>query len=124
MRITAKLLMIGLIVSAVATVGYAKGTNEAKGTDEPGAAATTTHLYLDIHRNMHGLTPEGLAQAHKNDLSVQGKYGVKFVDYWYDAKEGTVFCLAEAPSAEAMKAVHLEANGIVADETLQVREGH
>ena len=82
------------------------------------------NLYLDIHRNMEGLTPEGLMAAHKNDLKTQGKYGVKYITYWYNEKEGAVFCLAEGPSAEAVKAVHKEANGIVADEIVQVREGH
>jgi len=113
MRIAAKLFLIGLIMSASVLVGFAEGTG-----------AATTHLYLDIHRNMHGLTAEGLATAHANDLKVEGKYGVKFQKYWYDAKTGTVFCLAEAPSAEAMQKVHREANGIFADETIQVSEGH
>jgi hypothetical protein len=80
-------------------------------------------LYMDIHRNMTGLTPEGLAEAHKKDLEVQGKHGVNFVNYWYNKSDGTVFCLCEAPNKEAAAAVHKEAHGGVADEIIEVKAG-
>ena len=34
-------------------------------------------LYMDIHRNVEGLTPEAVAEAHKKDLEVQDEYGVR-----------------------------------------------
>jgi len=34
-----------------------------------------------------------------------------------------VFCLVEAPSADAAHAVHREAHGLVADEITEVRPG-
>jgi hypothetical protein len=34
-----------------------------------------------------------------------------------------VFCLVEAPSAEAAATVHKEAHGLLADEIFQVQEG-
>ncbi|MGH3057026.1 MAG: nickel-binding protein [Gaiellaceae bacterium] len=34
-----------------------------------------------------------------------------------------MFCLVEAPSAEAAMAVHREAHGLIADEIYQVSEG-
>ena len=80
-------------------------------------------LFMDIHRNMTGLTPEGLAEAHKKDLEVQGKHGVNFVNYWYNEADGTIFCLCEAPSMEAAAAVHKEAHGGVADEIIEVKTG-
>jgi hypothetical protein len=70
-------------------------------------------LYLDTHNKIPGLTAEAVAQAHAADLAVQGKYGVT----------GKVFCLAEAPSAEAAIAVHREAHGLLADEVTEVKEG-
>jgi hypothetical protein len=82
------------------------------------------HLYMDIHKNLSGLTVEAAADAHKKDLEVQGKYGVNYLKYWYDEGTGTVFCLVEAPSKEAAAAVHKEANDIVADEVIEVKEGH
>ena len=80
-------------------------------------------LYMDIHRNVEGLTPEAVAEAHKKDLEVQDEYGVKYHRYWYNDETGEVFCLAEAPSKEATEAVHREAHGLTADEIIEVREG-
>jgi hypothetical protein len=36
-------------------------------------------LYMDIHKNVKGLTPEKLAGAHQKDLEVQTKHGVKYL---------------------------------------------
>ncbi len=80
-------------------------------------------LYMDIHRYVAGLTPEAVAEAHRKDLKVQEKHGVKILQYWYNEGEGTVFCLCEAPNKEAANAVHREAHGLVADEIIEVREG-
>lgn len=80
-------------------------------------------LYLDIHKNVKGLTSEGVAQAHQKDVEVQGKHGVRFVNYWYNEEAGSVFCLCEAPNREAAEAVHREAHGGVADEIIEVTEG-
>jgi len=80
-------------------------------------------LYMDIHKHVNGLTPEAVAEAHRKDLKVQEKHGVKFLQYWYNEGEGTVFCLCEAPNKEAANAVHREAHGLVADEIIEVREG-
>ena len=80
-------------------------------------------LYMDIHKNVRGATPEKLADAHRKDLEVQDKYGVKYLKYWYNEGEGTVFCLCEAPNKEAAQAVHREAHGGVADEVIEVEEG-
>jgi len=80
-------------------------------------------LYLDIHKDVDGLTADAVFDAHKRDLEVQGKHDVKYLRYWFNEKEGTVFCLVEAPSKEAAEAVHLEANGLAADEIVEVHEG-
>lgn len=80
-------------------------------------------LYLDVHRNLDGLTPEAVADAHARDLEVQNKHGVRYLKYWYNADAGRVFCLAEAPSREAAERVHREAHGLVPDEIIEVTEG-
>lgn len=80
-------------------------------------------LYLDSHHHVEGLTGEAVAGAHEKDLEVQGKYGVKYLRYWYNEATGKVFCLCEAPSKEAAEAVHREAHGLLADEIIEVREG-
>ena len=80
-------------------------------------------LFMDMHKNMGKLTAEALAEAHKKDLQVQGKYGVKFIDYWYNKAMGTIFCLCEAPNKEAAAAVHREAHGNIPDEVIEVEKG-
>ncbi|UCC85638.1 MAG: DUF4242 domain-containing protein [Anaerolineales bacterium] len=80
-------------------------------------------LYMDIHHKVEGLTAEAVTEAHRRDLEVQEKYGVKYLRYWYDEGTGRVFCLAEAPSKEAAEAVHREAHGLAADEIVEVKEG-
>jgi hypothetical protein len=78
---------------------------------------------MDVHDHIEGLTAEAVANAHQADLSVQGKYNVKYLRYWYDERSGKVFCLIEAPSKEAAVAVHKEAHGLVADTLVEVKEG-
>ncbi len=80
-------------------------------------------LYLDVHNHIEGLTSENAADAHRRDLEVQAKYGVKYLRYWLDEGTGKIFCLVEAPSKEAAAAVHREAHGFVADEIIEVKEG-
>jgi len=80
-------------------------------------------LYMDIHKDIDGLTTEAVAGAHEKDLEVQQKYGVKYLKYWFNEADGTVFCLVQAPSKEAAETVHREAHGLVADEIIEIKEG-
>ncbi len=80
-------------------------------------------LYLDTHTHIEGLTAEAVADAHRRDLEVQGSHGVSYLKYWFNEAEGKVYCLVEAPSAEAARAVHSGAHGLVADEIIEVQEG-
>jgi hypothetical protein len=78
-------------------------------------------LFMDIH-TLPGATIEAVAGAHQKDLEIQAQYGVKYLNYRFDASTGRVFCLAEAPSAEAATRVHREAHGLVPDEIFEVTE--
>lgn len=80
-------------------------------------------LFMDVHRNIKGLTAEAVKGAHQKDLEIQGQYGVNYVRYWFNEQDGTVFCLAEAPNREAADRVHGEAHGLRADEIIEVNEG-
>jgi hypothetical protein len=80
-------------------------------------------LFMDVHNHVEGLTAEAVNGAHERDLEVQGRYGVDYKQYWFDEASGKVFCLVEAPDAEAAAAVHREAHGLVADEITPVRQG-
>jgi hypothetical protein len=78
---------------------------------------------MDVH-SLGG--PVGIAdaeQAHAADLQTQERYGVNYLRYWVDADAGKIFCLVEAPDAEAAASVHREAHGLVADEIFPVAEG-
>lgn len=78
-------------------------------------------LYMDIHKLPEGMTLEDVAKAHAKDLEVQQKYGVEYTRYWLNEKEGKVFCLAHAPSAEAAECVHREAHGMPAEKIIEVQ---
>lgn len=77
-------------------------------------------LYMDIHE-LPGVTPEQLAEAHEGDLAVQEKYGVECRKYWANHSCGKVFCLFEAPNAEAAAQVHREAHGFMAEKIIEVQ---
>jgi hypothetical protein len=79
-------------------------------------------LYMDVHRNVVGASPEDVASAHRKDVETQRKHGVRYLRYWHDPQAGKIFCLCEAPSAEAAHAVHREAHGLVAEEIYLVEE--
>jgi hypothetical protein len=80
-------------------------------------------LYMDVHQKVEGLTADAVAGAHARDLEVQEKHGVNYLKYWFNEGSGTVFCLVDAPSAEAAAAVHQEAHGLLADDITEVTEG-
>jgi hypothetical protein len=80
-------------------------------------------LYLDVHTIDGGVSADDVADAHRRDLEEQGKHGVNYLRYWVDEKQGKVFCLVEAPDADAAATVHRDAHGLVADEIYEVREG-
>jgi len=42
---------------------------------------------------------------------IQERYDVKYLNYRVDAEAGKLFCLVEAPNADAAHAVHREAMG-------------
>lgn len=81
-------------------------------------------LYMDVHNGLpEGATATDVAEAHAADLEVQERYGVRYLNYWVDAAAGKVFCLVDAPTADAAHAVHREAHGLVADEIYPVSQG-
>lgn len=80
-------------------------------------------LFMDTHEKVDGLTADAVAGAHQKDLEVQEKHDVRYLKYWFNEDTGKVFCLVEAPTADAAAAVHREAHGLEADDITEVREG-
>ncbi|MDX6223965.1 MAG: hypothetical protein QOE64_341 [Frankiales bacterium] len=79
-------------------------------------------LYMDMHNMEGGVSVDDVAKAHEADLATQDAHEVSYKKYWVDEKAGKIFCLVEAPSAEAANTVHREAHGLVADEIFEVSE--
>lgn len=80
-------------------------------------------LYMDVHNVAGGVAINDVVNAHMADLQTQGPFDVKYLRYWVDEDRGKIFCLVEAPSADAAESVHRKAHGLVADEIYQVQEG-
>lgn len=77
-------------------------------------------LYMDVH-NLQGATEVQIDQAHAADLDEQGKYGVKYIKYWFNENHGKAFCLVDAPSPEAAQEVHRKAHGQMAQRIIEVQ---
>ena len=76
-------------------------------------------LYMDIHK-CEGAGVEDVAKAHLADMEVQDRYHVEYKKYWFNETCGKLFCLVEAPSAEAAARVHQEAHGLLAEKLIEV----
>lgn len=80
-------------------------------------------LFMDVHDVPGGVAMEDVAKAHIADLEAQDEFDVRYLRYWVDESAGRIFCLVEAPSADAAAAVHRQAHGLVADHIYRVQEG-
>lgn len=80
-------------------------------------------LFMDVHTLPGPVSAADAAAAHAADLQTQGRYGVDYKQYWVDHENGKIFCLVEAPDADAAISVHREAHGLVADAVYPVAEG-
>jgi hypothetical protein len=76
-------------------------------------------IFMDRH-DMQATTAEQMADAHLKDLEIQGRYGVKYMTYWFDYERGTGFCLVDAPDAATAERVHREAHGEIAADIIAV----
>lgn len=82
------------------------------------------NLYLDVHELGAGkVTAKDVAGAHVKDLAVQGKYGVNFINYWVDEKEGVVMCLSQAKDSSNVIQTHKEAHGLLPAYIVKVQQG-
>ena len=81
-------------------------------------------FYLDVHELGAGkVTAKDVAAAHQKDLAVEKKYGVNFINYWVDEKNGVVMCLSQAPDSTAVINTHREAHGLVPVSVVKVKQG-
>jgi len=83
-------------------------------------------LFMDLHKaSDYNVKPtmQEIKQNHIADLTVQHKYGVRFIQYWINEEDGLVFCMMEAPNKEACAAVHNEAHGDMACNIIELKGG-
>lgn len=80
-------------------------------------------LFMDVHSIDGGVGIDDVTGAHAADLAAQGAHDVQYLRYWVDEAQGKIFCLVDAPDAEAANTVHREAHGLVAQEIYAVKEG-
>src|SRR3954453_3791460 len=104
------------VAGRLADAGGQSAREQSRGFD-------TMSLFMDVHNLDGPVTAEDVAKAHAADLQAQDENGVHYLGYWVDADHGKIFCLVDAPSADAAATVHREAHGLVADEIYQVAEG-
>jgi len=78
-------------------------------------------LYMDIHELPGHVSAEDVAKAHAEDVKIEKKYGVHYHKYWVNEKAGKIFCLCDAPNAEAAAQVHREAHGMLADKIIEIQ---
>ena len=76
-------------------------------------------IFMDRH-DTRGMTAESIAEAHRKDLEIQDRYGVKYMTYWFDHERGTNFCLVDAPDVATAERVHREAHGEIATDIVAV----
>lgn len=104
----------GLLPSQIYLVNSGKESSEVSGGN----------YFLDIHHLGAGkVTAKDVAAAHQKDLAVEKKYGVNFINYWVNEKDGVVVCFSQAPDSTAIIQTHKEAHGLVPDEIVRVKEG-
>jgi class 3 adenylate cyclase len=68
-------------------------------------------------------TRKALEDAHRKDLAIQGRYGIKFLTYWFDEDRQTAFCLVDSPDKHTISEVHNKAHGDVPNEIIEVDPG-
>lgn len=116
--------MKALVVNIFALLSLVsfKATAQLKADDINGYK--TPKLYIDVHKIPGGKVDfKDVAGAHAKDLEVQDKYGVKFIKYWVDEKNGSIFCLASASDSSNIRKAHGEAHGLLPELIYSVSEG-
>jgi hypothetical protein len=80
-------------------------------------------LFMDIHKHVSGLTKKTVEDANAADVTTQDERNATYMPHWFNDMTGDVFSLFHPPSEEAATQVHREAQGLVADDIIEVQEG-
>ena len=89
--------------------------------DTPGAPTVGDFvpIFMDRH-DLRGLKADDVAEAHRRDVDIQDRHGVKYMAYWFDENNGAAFCLVHAPDPATAELVHREAHGEIPNAIIPV----
>jgi class 3 adenylate cyclase len=76
-------------------------------------------IFMDRHY-VEGASRLAMETAHRQDLEIMGDFDVNIMTYWFDEARSTAFCLAEAPSGDALRDLHAHSHGFVPNEVTEV----
>ena len=76
-------------------------------------------IFMDRH-DLRGLKADDVAEAHRRDVDIQDRHGVKYMAYWFDESNGAAFCLVHAPDPATAELVHREAHGEIPNAIIPV----
>ncbi len=76
-------------------------------------------LYMDVHL-IPGVKAKDVATAHEMDMALANQHECTCMTYWIDENRGSVFCLIEGPSKEAVEALHAKAHGLIPHKIIEV----
>lgn len=79
-------------------------------------------VFMDLH-HVPGLSAQGVAEAHRQDVLIQKDFNCTCLTYWIDEARDSVFCLIEAPDANAVHELHNKAHGLTPHQIIQVNHG-
>jgi len=117
-----KILLITL--ASAAAVFAALASDLTTTINNNNGKTSVPSYFIDVHEFGPGkVTAAAVADAHRSDLAVQGKHGVRFIEYWVDEENGRVYCLSEAKDASSITETHREAHGLLPARILPVSSG-
>jgi hypothetical protein len=83
------------------------------------------NFFLDVHSVGAGkVSPKDVEAVHQKDLATEKKYGVNFINYWVDPKQGIVVCLSQATDSASVIQTHKEAHGLMPEYIVKVKPGN
>ena len=121
-----------IIIIALGSSVFACSTGEQNQQQIDASAQVQEHsipgadkrYFIDVHELGPGnVTAAAVSEVHVKDLEVQDRHQVKFLKYWVDEEQGTVYCLSEAKNAAAITQTHKEAHGLLPHKIYPMQEG-
>jgi hypothetical protein len=61
-------------------------------------------IFIDRH-DLRSLKADDVAEAHRRDVDIQDRHGVKYMAYWFDENYCAAFCVVHASDAATASCV-------------------